>query len=162
VPAPRCAAPRAENIERAVALAPVSSALRGEAGWVFLSVGRASEALAWCDRALAIDQQNVHARQCAMYASEQLGDRRRTLVEAGAVLAIRLPDGTSAPASLDDYHRRYLATLGERQRALAELSRVIADRVPHLMIRLGDPRLAALRDAPEFQQWRARLLPDGL
>jgi hypothetical protein len=114
-----------------------------------------------------------------MYASEQLGDRRRTLVEAGAVLAIRLPDGASAPASLDDYHRRYLATLGpsgwdriervlvlatlgERQRALAELSRVIADRVPHLMIRLGDPRLAALRDAPEFQQWRARLLPDGL
>jgi DNA-binding winged helix-turn-helix (wHTH) protein/predicted Zn-dependent protease len=164
----------------AARLDPASARAQTNLGLISFYAGRNAEAVAACERAVALLPQFTPARHCAMSAAAQAGDLARATTHAAALLesagqgeaveelrravardgaagfwrsrlvAIR---GGSTQAECDERALSLalvLARLGDREGALAWLERAADLHMDGLIFARVHPALAALRDEPRY------------
>jgi TolB-like protein/Tfp pilus assembly protein PilF/DNA-binding winged helix-turn-helix (wHTH) protein len=176
--------------ERALALDPLSVAVRENQGWLRYSAGEYDEAIGRLGRALELDPGYPHAHRYLGLCHLMKGDHARAIDELSRTRAA-LPDDPQTIAELAIAHARagdtprarallqelegarergyvspwlfalVTANLGEKEEALTWLERGYDEHASHLVFLKVDPLLRDLRGAPRREDLLRRLGLDG-
>ncbi len=163
-----------------MAIDPVSTVIKADAGWFYFQARRFDEAVGICELTLELDPDNLNALWCllqahwhaerevdAVGAAQQLADRMADPMDEEPLKFERLesfwhwylgwleqnPHAISSPTAVGLAH----LALGDRKRALEMFETAYESHASCVLAIGADPQLQPLHGDPQFENLLARL-----